>query len=370
MFSVWKGKVKKALSQSNVPQGARKSEMTSTALGKVGSEDSCEIAVNVKEISDLYLEGLSIPINTRVVQLLASILESTTEESKGRKKKEGDSRKEATAERESKSRGKRKTITVPFRWSEFPDSSDDEGSNLTDNEYPTNKRHCKYSYREISEFQKSNVPDIWPVKSLGNKPHLVRVPAPPTGVSGPLYEQIPISQLPTLKTNNEPAPTPVLPLISSVNVIAYQNNGISVPSVSVDIASSPFLPSDATDAKQVEEPNDISASKCESSSLPSDTGANKVEEPNDISASKCESSPLPSEETGTNKVEESNDIPAGKDESSPLPSDDTATSKVEESNDISASKGESSPLPCDDTGANEVEESNVISAGTGDSTGN
>jgi hypothetical protein len=146
-----------------------KSGGTGTGTG-TGFADT--VLVNRTELTALYLEGSSLPINTRIVPFLTLMLDlpRDTEEAPPPKKKKRKGEKEA--EEGPGGKGKVAPVLVPVRYADCPNSSDEEAEEGAGTGHGSRsaRRGAGVAYRVVSDFQRSSLPDMWPVATLGPNP--------------------------------------------------------------------------------------------------------------------------------------------------------------------------------------------------------
>lgn len=125
------------------------------------------LQLSIDDISSLYLEGSAIPVNTRMTSFLLNVLESTRESVKEPSKK-----KRKNDEETHTAVGKLKKGMVSVSPADCPNSSDEEADNDSQALRTSSRKKSPCDYRGIPDFQKAKIPEIWPPKTLGEKPRL------------------------------------------------------------------------------------------------------------------------------------------------------------------------------------------------------
>jgi hypothetical protein len=179
--SVWKSKTRRLLNPQDFESNKSKKKAavaTSSESNTVVVKPTVEsVQLSEEDISALYLEGTAIPVNTRMIPFLFSVLESargqTKEPARKKKKQEGDSAHDAVAV----AGGKSKKILVTI--ADCPNSSDEESEDVLPGMAVTQKR-SSVAYRTVPDYQKAKVPKVWPPQNLGDKPQVNAEPVVPT----------------------------------------------------------------------------------------------------------------------------------------------------------------------------------------------
>lgn len=163
---------------SNTVEGRpkKKAAMSAAPLQQTHSDTTDSVQVNRDDISALYLEGTTIPVNSRIVAYLFSVLESSRDEVKEPARKKKRKEKDENTSTAAATGGKSKKIVVPVSLADCPNSSGEESEDETTTSMT--RRKAVTPYRVIPDFQKANIPNIWPPTKIGTKP-CIAAPAVP-----------------------------------------------------------------------------------------------------------------------------------------------------------------------------------------------